>query len=162
MERYRVNILGMRKVRWKEQWDFSSGDFQMMYLGGKETQHSVALLPDKQTNQAVMQVDCCNDRLMPVRLQVILVDEVVIVVCMHTSDHESEEVEVLYGKFEEKLKKCKGKDYRVVLGDMNATVGDEKILNVVRYYVWGRKESKERRWLTFVKEIVFERCHRNF
>ena len=93
----------MTGLRWKEQGDFSSGDFQMTYSRGKETQRGVALLLDKQTSQAVMEVDFCNDELVLVRLHGIPVDVVAIVVYMLTSDHE--------GEFEERLKKYKGKDY---------------------------------------------------
>ena len=66
MERYKVNILGMTEVRWKEQVDMKSGDFRMIYSGGQETRRGVALLLDKQNSQAVVEVYCCNDRLMMV------------------------------------------------------------------------------------------------
>ncbi|XP_037789338.1 craniofacial development protein 2-like [Penaeus monodon] len=77
-----------------------------------------------------MEVDCCSDSLMVVRLCGTPVDLVVMVVYMPTSDNLDEEVEKMYDKVEEKMT-CKGKDYVVVLGDINATLGDEKILNMV-------------------------------
>ena len=57
-----------------------------------------------------------------------------LVVYMPTSDHTDEKVAEQYDIIEAKLSTCKGKDYVVVLGDLNANVGKEKILNVVGNY----------------------------
>ena len=61
------------------------------------------------------------------------------VVCMPTSDHSDQDVEELYDKIEDKLSTCKGKDYFVVIEDMNATFGEEKISSMVGNYGLGRR-----------------------
>ena len=148
-----MSTSGMTEVRWKEQGDMKSDDFRMIYSGGQETQRGVALLLNKQTSQAVLEIDCYNDRLMTVRLSGTPVDLVRMVVYMPTSDHSDEEVEELYEKIEDKLSTCKGKDYVVVLGDMNATVGEEKISNVVGNYGLGRSNIRG--------EMLVDFCVRN-
>ncbi|XP_047478507.1 craniofacial development protein 2-like [Penaeus chinensis] len=129
-----------------------SGDLWMIYSGGQETQRGVALLLNKQSSQAVVEVDCISDRLMGVRLCGTPVDLVVMVVYMPTSNHTDVEVEELYDKIEGKLSTCRGKDYVVVL-DMNATVGEEKILNVVGNNGLGTRNIKG--------EMLVDFCVRN-
>ncbi|XP_047471466.1 craniofacial development protein 2-like [Penaeus chinensis] len=101
MERYKVNILDMTEVRWKEKGDMMSGDFLMIYSGGQERQRGVALLLDKQSSQAVVEVDCINDRLMVVRLCGTPVNLVVMVIYMPTSNHSMTKLK----KIEENLRK---------------------------------------------------------
>ncbi|XP_047502947.1 craniofacial development protein 2-like [Penaeus chinensis] len=143
----------MTEVRWKEKGDMKSGDFRTIYSGGQETQRGAALLLDKQSSQAVVEVDCISDRLMVVRLCGTPVDLVVMVVYMPTSNHTDVKVEELYDKIEEKLSTCRGKDYVVELGDMNATVGEEKILNVVGNYGLGTRN--------IMGEMLVDFCVRN-
>lgn len=148
-------MLGMTEVRWKDQGDINinSGDYRMIYLGGHETQCGVTLLLDKQTSQAKVEVDCCSGRLMVVRWCRTPVDLLVVVVYMPTSDHLDEEVEELYERIEEKLATCKGKHYLLVLGDINATVEEEKILNVVGNYGLGKRNTRG--------EMLVDFCMRN-
>ena len=77
------------------------------------------------------------------------VDLVVVVVYMPTSDYLDEEEEELYDRIEEKLATCKGKDYLMVLGDINATVGEEKVLNVVENYGLGKRNTRGKMLVDF-------------
>ncbi|XP_047474146.1 craniofacial development protein 2-like [Penaeus chinensis] len=115
--------------------------------------YKVNILGMTGSSQAVVKVDCISDRLMVVRLCGTPVDLVVMVVYMPTSNHTDMEVEELYDKIEEKLSTCRGKDYVVVLGDMNATVGEEKILNVVGNYGLGTRNIRG--------EMLVDFCVRN-
>ncbi|XP_063585381.1 craniofacial development protein 2-like [Penaeus indicus] len=125
----------------------------MIYSGGEKAERGVAVLLDKQVRQAVKEVDCCSDRPMVVRLSGRPVDIVVIIVYMPTSDQPDEEVEDVYDKIEEKVASCKGKDYVLVLGDMNATAGNEKILNVTGNYGLGNRNTRG--------EMLVDFCMRN-
>ena len=63
-------------------------------------------------------------------------DSVIIQVYMPTTNHEEEEVEIMYERLEEVLDRTKGTDYVVIMGDWTAVVGegaDGKHVNNVCY-----------------------------
>lgn len=61
---------------------------------------------------------------MMLRLKAIPVDIVVIVVYMPTTAYDDEEVEKLYEQVKDIIRKGRGDDYVIVMGDLNAVVGE--------------------------------------
>ena len=118
MKRYRVNVLGVSEVRWKEGGDFESDGYRVLYSGGNECQRGVAVILDKEAGRRVTQVERCSDRLMIVKLKAEPVDMILIQVYMPTSDHEDDEIEELYEEVEEILEKQRGTDNIVIMAVM--------------------------------------------
>ena len=124
MVRNGLNVLGVSEVRWKGNGDFESDDFRVIYSGGEERQRGVAIILDRDTARRVMSVDQTSDRLVVVKIQGEPIDIVLIQIYMPTTNHDDEEVEAMYEKVEEIMRKQKRTDYIVVMGDMNAVNGD--------------------------------------
>src|SRR5438876_272008 len=70
---------------------------------------------------------------------------------MPTTDHGDEEIELIYEQLEDILNKQKGTDQVVIMGDMNAVVGEEKDGMVVRKFGLGKRNERGERLVEFCK-----------
>jgi len=93
----KLNISDISEVRWKEQGDFESDEYRIIYSGGTESQRRVTLVLDKEIRRKVGSIHQRSDRLMVVKMQAEPVDLVIFQVYMPISDQEDNEIEVLYG-----------------------------------------------------------------
>ena len=62
MKRNNLNVLGVSEVWWKEEGDFDSGDYRVIFSEGKERQRGVAIILNKKLANRVVQIDRCSDR----------------------------------------------------------------------------------------------------
>jgi exonuclease III len=85
----------------------------------------VAILLDEETAKCVISTEVHGDRILVVKLKGQPADIVLIQVYMPTTSHD-EEVEEIYDRIGELIKKTKGTDYLVIMGDWNASVGEGK------------------------------------
>ena len=72
--------------------------------------------------------------MMMARLRADPVDLSVVVVYMPTSAHDDEEVEEIYEQIEDKIEGLPNREYTIILGDMNAVMGQESDGMVVGGY----------------------------
>ena len=70
---------------------------------------------------------------------------------MPTSDYEDKVVEDLYDMIDEELDKGKGNDYRILLGDWNAVVGNCRKEDVVGKWGLGKKNHRGDMLVQFCK-----------
>src|SRR6476661_11029494 len=98
-----------------------------------------------------MSVERISDRLMMIKLNAEPVDVVIIQVYMPTTEHDDEEVDQMYEQIEELIKKQKGKDNLVVMGDWNAVVGEEGDEKVVGKYGLGERNERGEKLVEFCK-----------
>ena len=101
--------------------------------------------------RSVSQVECTSDRLMRVRLNGTPVDIVVIVTYMPTTDHDDEEVETVYEQVEDAIRRGRGDDYVIVMGDLNAVVGAESEEDVTGRYGLGKRNERGQMLVEFCK-----------
>jgi len=167
MSRCQLNILGLTEVRWRGKGDVNSDGFRVIHSGGDQGQRGVALLLDKITSECVCQVDCVDDRLLRVKLNGSPKDIVVIVVYMPTTDYDDEEIEAMYEKMEDAIGSGRGDDYVIVLGDMNAVVGNESEKDVTGSHGLGNRNERGQMLIDFCKRnhlsimnTWFKQCER--
>jgi hypothetical protein len=89
---------------------------------------------------------------MRVRLRGTPVDIVVIVVYMPTSDYEDDDVEEIYEQIEEEIRKGRGDDYVIVMGDFNAAVGEQGEDGVAGRHGLGQRNDRGQMLLEFCKQ----------
>ena len=75
----------MSDVRWKEQGDFGSDEYRIIYSRGTESQRGVAVVLDKEISRKVVSIDQRSDRLIVVKIQAEPVD---LVICKSTCPHQ--------------------------------------------------------------------------
>jgi exonuclease III len=112
----------------------------------------VTILLNETASKCVISTEAYEDRIIMVKLQAQPVDIVIIQVYMPTTSHDYEEVEKLYEKLSEMMKKVKGTDYLVVMGDWNAVVGEETENKCVGGYGLGQKNSRGKILIAFCKQ----------
>ena len=151
MERYGLNILGIIEVRWKGQGDFESDGVRIIYSGGEEFQRGVAVMLDLEVAKRVVEVECCSDRLIMVKVSATPVDIILIQVYMPTTDHDEEEVELLYEQIECIIDKHKGNSNVIVMGDFNASVGEGTDDKVIGKYGLGERNDRGQMLVDFCK-----------
>ena len=84
MRRNGINVLGISEVRWKENGDFISDGFRVVYSGGKDWHRGVAIVLDSNAAKRVIEVEQISDRVIVVKLQAEPVDIVLVQVYMPT------------------------------------------------------------------------------
>ena len=156
MNRYKINILGVAEVRWKDKGDFLSEDKRVIYSGGERAgEAGVALILDKIVADKVTEVNCINDRLMKVKISSTPVETVIIQVYMYTSATEDVTVEELYEKIEKLINEEKGKTNIVIMGDWNAIVGEGKEGKTVGVFGLGTRNQRGEKLIKFCEENKF-------
>ena len=131
MRRAKLNVLGLCETRWDNNGEFVSDEFRVIHAGSKGGQKGVAIILDRKTGENVSKIVQHSDRLLLVKVKATPVDVVLIQIYMPTSDTEDEEIESMYEQIEDLVKKEKPTDQVIIMGDMNAIVGEGRDGNEV-------------------------------
>jgi len=110
---------------------------------------------DSDAAKRVVEIERYNDRMIMVKVQAAPVNMILIQIYMPTTDHEDEEVEMMYEKLEEMLTKQKGSDYVVIMGDWNAVVGEGRDEREVGSFGLGQRNERGDRLVEFCKKNKF-------
>ena len=152
MRRAKLSILGLSEVRWKDGGDFMSEGIRVIYTEGSNGQNGVAILLEEEVAKCITRVETFKDRLVMVVIKAHPVDMVVIQVYMPTTAHEEEDVDNIYEVLEEKMSKIKGKEYTVIMGDWNASVGEGGEENYIGKYGLGKRNDRGQKLVEFCKQ----------
>jgi hypothetical protein len=144
-------VIRLSEVRWKESGDFVSDGYRIVYSGGKERHRRVAMILDSEVAKRVICIKQVSDRMMMIKLQAEPVGLVLVQAYMPTTGHSEEEIETIYGQSEEILSRQKGTDYVVVMGDMNAVVGEGIDGLEVGMFGLGQRNERAERLVEFCK-----------
>src|SRR6478609_1928468 len=123
--------------------------YRVMYAGGPTCQRGVVVIAEAKVAERVTEIDRFGDRIMVVKVKADLVDMVIVQAYLPTTDNEDEEVEKLYDQLEEILGKQKGTDNVIVMGDINAVVGEGKADRMVRKFGLGKRNNRGERLIGF-------------
>ena len=92
---------------------------------------------------------------MMVKIQAEPVNMIIIQIYMPTTDHEDDEVDLVYEQLEELLDKQKGTENVVIMGDWNAVVGEGRDGNEVGMYGLGQRNDRGDKLVEFCKKNKF-------
>ena len=127
----RVNILGIRKLKWTGMGEFNSDDHYIYYCGQESLLRNwVALLGNKWVQNAVLGCNLKNDRMISVCFQGKLLSIRVIQVCALTSNPGEVEVEWFYEDLKDLLELAPKKDVLFITGDWNAKLGSQELSRI--------------------------------
>ena len=93
-----------------------------------------------------------NERIIMIRIETKPVDTVVLQVYMPTTDYEDEEVEDVYEDITEVIKKVRGEENLIILGDWNAVVGEGEDGRILGKFGLGIRNERGERLLEFCTE----------
>ncbi|KAI5718650.1 hypothetical protein M8J77_024598 [Diaphorina citri] len=127
MKRQNMSILGISEMRWQGTGDFWSDEYRIIYSGtegGRTGQRGVAIVLNKPMGMRVTGYVQHSDRILLVKIKSSPADTVIIQVYMPTSNAEDEEIERMYEEINDLIDKTRAEDNVIIMGDMNATVGE--------------------------------------
>ena len=131
MTRVKVNILGIRELKWTGMGEFNSDDHYIYYCGQESLRRNgVAIMVNKRVRNAVLGCNLKNDRIISVCFQGKPFNFTVIQVYAPTSNAEEAEVEQFYEDLGDLLELTTKKYVLFTTGDWNAKVGSQEIPEV--------------------------------
>ena len=124
MARVNINILGISELKWTGKGEFNSDDHFIYYCGQESLRRNgVAIMVNKRVQNAVLECNLKNDKMISVRLQGKPFNITVIQVYAPTSNAEETEVERFYGDLQDLLELTPKKDVLFIIGDWNTKAG---------------------------------------
>ena len=127
MARVKVDILGIRKLKWTGMGEFNSDDHFFYYCGQESLRRNgVAIIVNKRVQNAVLGCSLKNDRMISLRFQDKPFNIMVIQVYAPTNNTEEAEVERFYEDLQDLLELTPQKDVVFITGDWNAKIGSQE------------------------------------
>ncbi|XP_037787797.1 craniofacial development protein 2-like [Penaeus monodon] len=167
MTQLKVNILGICETRWTGSGEFNSDNFRVLYSGGVKHEQGVAMILDKENAKSLLGWWALSDRVMLIKLKGKQIDLSIIQVYAPTTASGEEEIDEFYDTLEKTKKQCKSMDVTVIMGDLNAKVGNEADEETVGKFGLERGE-KWVQWckaneyvLTMIDYIAIEKRYRS-
>ena len=128
MARVNVDILGISELKWTGMGEFNSDDHYIYYCGQESLRRNgVAIMVNKRVQNAVLECNLKNDRMISVRFQGKPFNITVIQVYAPSSNAEEAEVERFYEDLQDLLELIPKKDVLYIIGNWNAKVGRQEI-----------------------------------
>ena len=155
MARVNIDILGISQLKWTGMGKFNSGDHYIYYYGQESLRRNgVAIIVNKRVQNAVLGCSFKNDRMISVHFQGKPFNTTVIQVYTPTSNAEEAEVEQLFEDLQDLLELTPPKDVLFIIGDWNAKVESQEILEVTGKFGLGVQNEAEQRLIEFCQKNV--------
>lgn len=156
MRKYKMDIVGLSEIRWKEEGEIITEEYKVVYKGGLKKERGVGFIYRMSLDQCVQKVIPKSDRVIALKLKSNPIDTLIIQVYMPTSEAPDETVEEIYTQIEEILEENgRGQVRTIIMGDWNSVVGDSNVDNVVGKFGYGRRNERGERLIEFCKEYGF-------
>jgi exonuclease III len=162
MKRLNIDILGVGEIKWKDEGDFWSDNYRVIYSEDKKSNTGVGIMLAKEWEQRVKNSLPYNNRIMLIKLKTDENDLVIIQTYVPTAGCKDEEVEEICEQLEEVLENVEKNDNLIILVDWNSVVCEGKEGNAVGKYVLGGRNNREKRLIDFCKEKEFIITHTIF
>ena len=152
MARVNVDILGISKLKWTGMGKLNSDDHYIYFCGQEALRRNgVAIRVNKRVQNAVLECNLKNDRMISVRFQDKPFNITVSQVYAPTSNAEEAEVEQFYEDLRDLLELTPKKDVLFIIGDWNAKVGSQETPGVTSKFGLGVQNEAGQRLIDFSK-----------
>uniref|UniRef100_A0A8D8UNP4 Craniofacial development protein 2 n=1 Tax=Cacopsylla melanoneura TaxID=428564 RepID=A0A8D8UNP4_9HEMI len=154
MTRTNTSILGISEMRWSGSGKQIEENHIIYYAGENSRQHKngVGIILTKEIDRSVKTFTPISDRIILIQIEAKPVNLNIFQIYAPTTQHTEEEIEDFYRDLEYAMKKMKSHDMTIVMGDLNAKVGEEKYENITGYFGLGRRNDRGTRFLEFCEE----------
>lgn len=156
ISRLKVDIMGVSEVKWTSSGIYSAEKYSMYYSCGSESdysrRHGVGVVVNSEIKKAVTNFIPLSDRVMMLQINARPIRLNIIRVYAPTADKPEEEVEDFYEEITRLLKLTKKEDINIVLGDLNAKVGSNRVADIVGPFGIGDRNERGDRLVNFCEE----------
>ena len=127
MARVNIDISGISELKWVGMGEFNSDDHYIYYCGQESLRRNgIAIMVDKRVQNAVLECNLKNDRMISVCFQGKPFNITVIQAYAPNSNAEEAEVEQFYEDLQDLLELTPKRDVLFIIGDWNAKVGNQE------------------------------------
>ena len=151
-ERMNLDILGVSEVRWPGVSQITVGNYEFIY-SGSEQHTGVGVMMKKEVAMCLEGYWAVSDRVILVKIRGNPFNTAIIQVYAPTGAHSDQEIEQFYADLDSAMKQVGSQDIRIVMGDLNAKIGQGREGEVVG--PWGLGERNER------GDRLYEWCQEN-
>ena len=163
MARVNIDILRISELKWIGMGEFNSDGHYIYYCGQESLRRNgVAMMVNKRVQNAVLECNLKNDRMISVHFQGKPFNTMVIQVYALTSNAEEAEVERFYKDLQDLLELTPQKDVLFIIGDWNAKVGSQEIPGVTGKFGLGVQNEAGQRLIVFCQENALVIANTNF
>lgn len=130
MENYKVDILGVTEVRWNDFGETRTNGGKTFLHSGQvgedaESRNGVGMLMTKSVQKSMLKWDPISDRLMWVKFKG-KVRNITVFVCYAPTELATQDIkDEFYSSLTRELNKASKRDIKIIIGDLNAKVGNE-------------------------------------
>ncbi|KAF7249304.1 hypothetical protein EYD10_05182 [Varanus komodoensis] len=126
MARLKIDMLGIRKLKWMGMDEFNSDDHQVYYCGQESLRRNgVAFIVNKRVGKAILGYNLQNDRMISVRIQGKPFNITIVQVYAPSTGAEEAEADQFYEGLQNLLELPPKTDALIIMGDWNAKVGSQ-------------------------------------
>ena len=153
MARVTVDILGISELKWTRMGDFNSDGHYIYYCGQESLiRNGVAIIVNKNVQNAVLGCNLKNDRMISVRFQGKPFNITVIQDYAPTSNAEEAEFEWFYEDLQDLLELTHKKNVLFIIGDWNANIGSQEIPLVTGKFGFGVQNEARQNLIELCQE----------
>ena len=156
MARVNMDILEISELKWTGMGEFHSDDCYIYYCGQESLRNNgVALILNKRVQNAVLECNLKNNRMILIHFQGKLFNITVIQVYAPTTNAKEAEVELFYEDLQDLLELTPKKMHlSFITGGWNAKVGSQEIPGVTGKFGLGVQNEAGQRLIEFYQENV--------
>ena len=132
MDHYNLDILGMSEVRWPSSGQQKLASGQLFLYSGHSNrdnahEHGVGILLSRRGQNSLLEWEAINERIMTARFKGRFRNITIFQCYAPTNSAEDAIKEQFYEQLQDTINKAPRKDIKIVMGDMNAKVGNDNI-----------------------------------
>jgi exonuclease III len=130
LEKYSIDIAAIQGIRWKGTGVMDTGNFTMYYSGNIGSTFGTGCLVRKKYKHIVIGFEPINERLCILRVRGKFNNTTRICAHTPTEEKDNESKETFYEKLDQICHKAPAHDAKIIIGDLNAKIGQEEIFRL--------------------------------
>ncbi|GFR93643.1 craniofacial development protein 2-like [Elysia marginata] len=151
-ELLKLDICGVSETRWTKSGHIDSENYRFVYSGSESHEHGVGLLISKKLTMHMLGYLPVSKRNIVIKIQASPFNLAILQTYAPTSDYSDEDIDKYYEEVQDVLKEAKSSEVLIVMGDMNAKVGNQKLENIVGQHGLGKINDRGVKLTQFCSE----------
>ena len=152
MKRMKINMLGLCETRWMGTGCFETEGHKVIYSGGDKHVKGVGIILNKEISNCILGYWTVSERILLIKLRGQPFNLSIIQVYAPTAESSEEDIDDFYEQLEQAMDQCKSQEVIIVMGDLNAKVGNERVGHIVGGHGLGTQNERGERWIDWCRQ----------